>query len=59
MTAIITTSVFPQVVERAREALKFIDRERLWLAPDCGCVMLPLDVAKAKLKALADAVDVI
>lgn len=24
------------IVERAKEALKFIDKERLWLNPDCG-----------------------
>ena len=40
---------------RIRNALDFVDPERLILAPDCGMKYLPRQKAFGKLKALADA----
>ena len=39
-----------EVVDRVREALKFIPPERLILAPDCGLGMLPVNIIKQKLQ---------
>src|ERR1700674_769487 len=41
------------VVARIRNALRFVDPERLILAPDCGMKYLPRAMAFAKLSALA------
>jgi 5-methyltetrahydropteroyltriglutamate--homocysteine methyltransferase len=41
------------VAARIRNALKFVDPERLILAPDCGMKYLPREKAFAKLAALA------
>jgi len=30
-----------EIVNRIYEALKYIDYDRLWIAPDCGLAMLP------------------
>ena len=38
-----------EIVERVHEALRYIDRGSLILAPDCGLGMLPAQVLKAKL----------
>ena len=43
------------VVARIREALKFVDPDRLILAPDCGMKYLPREKAFGKLAALAAA----
>jgi len=43
------------VVQRIRNALKFVDPERLILAPDCGMKYLPRSKAFAKLSVLAQA----
>ena len=43
-----------EVAAHARAALKFIDAERLVLAPDCGMKYLPRALAFAKLKAMAE-----
>jgi 5-methyltetrahydropteroyltriglutamate--homocysteine methyltransferase len=43
------------VVARIKNALKFVDAERLILAPDCGMKYLPWEVAFGKLKVLAAA----
>jgi 5-methyltetrahydropteroyltriglutamate--homocysteine methyltransferase len=43
------------VAGRIRNALKFVDAERLILAPDCGMKYLPREKAFAKLSALARA----
>jgi 5-methyltetrahydropteroyltriglutamate--homocysteine methyltransferase len=43
------------VVERIRGALKFVDPERLILAPDCGMKYLPRSKAFGKLSVLAQA----
>ena len=43
----------PQTVaRRLRAALEIVPAQRLIAAPDCGCVALPRDVARAKLNAL-------
>lgn len=41
------------VAARIRNALKFVDAERLILAPDCGMKYLPREKAFGKLRALA------
>ena len=43
------------VVERIKNALRFVDPERLVVAPDCGMKYLPRETAFGKLKALAEA----
>jgi 5-methyltetrahydropteroyltriglutamate--homocysteine methyltransferase len=40
------------VAARIREALKYVDPERLVVAPDCGMKYLPRDKAFAKLRAM-------
>ncbi|OIO65256.1 hypothetical protein AUJ68_03755 [Candidatus Woesearchaeota archaeon CG1_02_57_44] len=47
------------IAARVREVLKVIKPERLWLAPDCGLLLLPPAVAKAKLAALVAASDLL
>ena len=44
-----------QIVNRIKQALKYIDKERLWISPDCGLGMLPKNIAISKLKILAKA----
>ena len=41
-----------QVAGRLRAALEILPAARLIAAPDCGCVALPRDVARAKLAAM-------
>ena len=43
------------VEARIRSALKYIDRERLVIAPDCGLGLLPPELAVAKLKVMCAA----
>ena len=43
------------VASRIRNALRFVDAERLILAPDCGMKYLPREKAFGKLSALAQA----
>jgi 5-methyltetrahydropteroyltriglutamate--homocysteine methyltransferase len=43
------------VAARIRTALKFVDADRLILAPDCGMKYLPREKAFGKLSALAKA----
>jgi len=45
------------VARRIRNALQFVDPERLILAPDCGMKYLPRDKAFGKLRALAAAAE--
>jgi 5-methyltetrahydropteroyltriglutamate--homocysteine methyltransferase len=45
------------VVGRIRNALRFVDAERLILAPDCGMKYLPREKAFGKLRALAKAAE--
>ena len=42
------------VVERVRVALKYIEPQNLWLAPDCGLMTISRDLADAKAKLLVD-----
>jgi 5-methyltetrahydropteroyltriglutamate--homocysteine methyltransferase len=43
------------VVSRIKNALRFVDSERLIVAPDCGMKYLPRETAFGKLKVLAEA----
>jgi 5-methyltetrahydropteroyltriglutamate--homocysteine methyltransferase len=45
------------VVGRIKNALKFVDADRLVLAPDCGMKYLPREKAFGKLRALAMAAE--
>ena len=45
------------VVARIRNALRFVDADRLILAPDCGMKYLPREKAFGKLSALAKAAE--
>jgi len=50
----------PEVVaERIREALPYIDPERLIIAPDCGMKYHSREVAFGKLKAMADGAGIV
>ena len=45
----------PEVVAgRIREALRYIDADRLWIAPDCGMKYHSRTHSQAKLKAMVD-----
>ena len=45
----------PEVVAgRIRDALRYIDPQRLWIAPDCGMKYHSRELAQAKLKAMVD-----
>ena len=44
-----------EICQHVRDVLQHVPRERLVLAPDCGLVLLPEDVMKAKLKNMVDA----
>jgi 5-methyltetrahydropteroyltriglutamate--homocysteine methyltransferase len=43
-----------EVAEHGRLALKHVKPEKLWLNPDCGLMVTPRWIGKAKLKALVD-----
>jgi 5-methyltetrahydropteroyltriglutamate--homocysteine methyltransferase len=43
-----------QVADRIRKALKFVKKEDLIVAPDCGMKYLPRDVAFGKMKAMVE-----
>ncbi|HYT58508.1 MAG TPA: hypothetical protein VEQ38_27755, partial [Verrucomicrobiae bacterium] len=43
-----------KVVERVRAALKYIEPENLWLAPDCGLMTISRELANAKTKLLVE-----
>ncbi|MEO8113891.1 MAG: hypothetical protein ABI655_05895 [Phenylobacterium sp.] len=50
----------PEIVAaRIREALTFVDPERLIIAPDCGMKYHPRDVAFGKLKAMVDGTKIV
>ena len=44
-----------EIVARIKDALKFIDKEQLIVAPDCGLGHLTRDLAKIKLKIMVEA----
>lgn len=50
------TPVVPvaQVAERVRSALKYVEPQNLWLAPDCGLMTITRELANAKAKLLVD-----
>ena len=43
-----------KVVERVRTALKYIEPQNLWLAPDCGLMTISRELANAKAKLLVE-----
>ena len=43
-----------KVVERVRAALKYIEPENLWLAPDCGLMTIGRELADAKARLLVE-----
>lgn len=43
-----------QVAERVRTALKYIEPQNLWLAPDCGLMTISRELADAKAKLLVE-----
>ena len=43
------------VVTRVRDALRYLDADKLLLAPDCGLMTVSRELAFAKAKLLADA----
>ena len=42
------------VVDRVRTALKYVEPNNLWLAPDCGLMTISRELANAKAKLLVD-----
>ena len=42
------------VAGRIRDALRYVSRDRLWIAPDCGMKYHSRELAQAKLKAMVD-----
>jgi 5-methyltetrahydropteroyltriglutamate--homocysteine methyltransferase len=47
------------VAERIRAALRHIDPDRLMVGPDCGMKYLPREVARGKLRSLADGAEIV
>jgi 5-methyltetrahydropteroyltriglutamate--homocysteine methyltransferase len=43
------------VLDRVRGALEYVAPERLWLAPDCGLMTIPRELARAKAALLVEA----
>jgi 5-methyltetrahydropteroyltriglutamate--homocysteine methyltransferase len=48
-----------KVVERIKKALRYVPKEDVILAPDCGMKYLPRDVAFGKMKAMVEAAKVL
>ena len=44
-----------EIISRINEVLKFLDKEQLIVAPDCGLGHLPRELAKKKLKVMVEA----
>ena len=44
-----------EIISRINEVLKFLDKEQLIVAPDCGLGHLPRNLAKIKLKTMVEA----
>jgi methionine synthase II (cobalamin-independent) len=42
------------VADRVQSALKYIEPNNLWLAPDCGLMTIGRELANAKAKLLVD-----
>jgi 5-methyltetrahydropteroyltriglutamate--homocysteine methyltransferase len=47
------------VADRIRAALEHIDAQRLMVGPDCGMKYLPREVARGKLRSLAEAAEIL
>jgi 5-methyltetrahydropteroyltriglutamate--homocysteine methyltransferase len=47
------------VVDRVRRALKVVEPERIVLAPDCGMKYLPRESARGKMRAMAEAAEML
>jgi len=48
-----------KVVERIKKALRYIPKENVVVAPDCGMKYLPREVALGKMKAMVDAAKIL
>jgi 5-methyltetrahydropteroyltriglutamate--homocysteine methyltransferase len=48
-----------KVVERVKKALRYVPKEDVILAPDCGMKYLPRDVAFGKMKAMVEAAKIL
>ena len=48
-----------EIADRVRRALPHIDKERVYLAPDCGCKYLERDAAFGKLKSMCEAAEIL
>jgi 5-methyltetrahydropteroyltriglutamate--homocysteine methyltransferase len=48
-----TAETADEIVERAQVALRYVDKAKLSLGPDCGMKFLPRSVAQEKLRAMA------
>jgi 5-methyltetrahydropteroyltriglutamate--homocysteine methyltransferase len=48
-----------QVAERIRKALRFVPKENVILAPDCGMKYLPREVAFGKMRAMVEAAKIL
>ncbi|HSA71965.1 MAG TPA: hypothetical protein VLF65_20490 [Burkholderiales bacterium] len=48
-----------KVVERVKKALRYVPKEDVILAPDCGMKYLPRDVAFGKMKAMVEAATIL
>jgi 5-methyltetrahydropteroyltriglutamate--homocysteine methyltransferase len=48
-----------KVVERIKKALRYVPKEDVILAPDCGMKYLPRDVAFGKMKAMVEAATIL
>ena len=57
--ATITLEDTNYIVNRIQEALKYISKDRLWISPDCGLGMLPINIAIQKLKIMQNAVNIV
>lgn len=42
------------IAEKLRRAVRVLGRDRVWAAPDCGLVWLPVQTARAKLRVLVE-----
>ena len=44
-----------EIVEHIKDVMKYLPKERLVIAPDCGLIYLPRDFMEQKLKNLVEA----
>ena len=43
-----------EIGEKLKHAINVLGRDRVWAAPDCGLVWLPIETARAKLRVLSE-----